>query len=401
MTRRPVILGGDPAFPEGLPLARPAIQDVPSIARALESVLASGMLTNGPVVRRLEEAAAAYLGVRDVVAVSSCTAGLMLVLQAVNAQGRVVVPSFTFSATAHAIRWAGGQPDWADIDSETLTLDPASAAAGAAGADAIMAVHLYGTPCAVESLQSQADAARIPLVYDAAHALGSRRRQRAIGGFGTAEVFSLSPTKVVVAGEGGLVATNDDGLAETVRIGRDYGNPGDYDCLFPGLNARMSELHATIGLASFRGLDARVSRRTELVERFRSTVRGLPGCTFPAVDPGDVSTFKDMTVLIDGGAFGLGAAALGVALRREGIDSRRYYHPPVHRQRAYTREPPRRPLPVTEDAAARVLCLPLWSHMRDEQLDRLAEAVMILHAHAEPVARALRDASGDGASPWP
>lgn len=393
MTRRPVVLGGDPAFPEGLPLVRPTIQDVPSIARSLESVLASGMLTNGPVVRRLEETAAAFLGVREVVAVSSCTAGLMLVLQAMNARGRVVVPSFTFAATAHAIRWAGGLPDWADIDAETLTLDPASAALGAGGASAIMAVHLYGNPCNVEGLQRQADAARIPLVYDAAHALGSRRRQRAIGGFGTAEVFSLSPTKVVVAGEGGLVATNDGGLAETVRIGRDYGNPGDYDCLFPGLNARMSELHATIGLASLRGLDARVSRRTELVERFQSAVRGLPGCTFPAVDPGDVSTFKDMTVLIDAGGFGLGADALGVALRREGIDSRRYYHPPVHRQRCYAGEPPRRPLPVTDAAAARVLTLPLWSHMRDEQIDRLAETMMVLHAYAEAVARALDDAS--------
>lgn len=392
--KRPVVLGGEPAFPEGLPLVRPAIHDVPGIARALESVLASGMLTNGPAVRQLEEMAAAYVGVRNVVAVSSCTAGLMLVLQAVGARGRVVVPSFTFSATAHAICWAGGIPDWADIDPATLTLDPASAAVGASGASAIMAVHLYGTPCNVEGLRSQAGTARVPLIYDAAHALGSRRGQRAIGGFGTAEVFSLSPTKVVVAGEGGLVATNDDGLAQTVRIGRDYGNPGDYDCLFPGLNARMSELHATIGLASLQGVDARVSRRYELVERFRNAVRGLPGCTFPAADPGDTSTFKDMTVLISADTFGLGPEALGVALRHEGIDSRRYYHPPVHRQRSYASTPPRRPLPVTDYAAARVLSLPLWSHMTDEQIDRLADAIVVIHADAEAVARALGKASG-------
>lgn len=389
MNRRPAILGGGPAFGEGLPLVRPILPDVPGVARALESVLDSGMLTNGPTVRRLEEAVASYLDVRNVVAVSSCTAGLMLVLQAVGIRGRVVAPSFTFSATAHAIRWAGGAPDWADIDPTTLTLDPASAAAGTDGASALMAVHLYGTPCNVERLQKQADAARIPLVFDAAHALGSRRKQRAVGGFGTAEVFSLSPTKVVVAGEGGLVATNDGGLAETVRIGRDYGNPGDYNCLFPGLNARMSELHATVALASLQGLDARVARRNELVERFRSAVGGLPGLTFPTVDPGDVSTYKDLTLLIDAGAFGLGAQALGAALRHEGIDSRRYYHPPVHRQWPYIGEPPRRPLPITDHAAARVLSVPLWSHMRDEQIDRLAAAIVAIHAHAEPVAQAL------------
>lgn len=389
MTRYPAILGGDPTFPEGLPLARPMLQDVPGIARALQAALDSGMLTNGPTVRQLEEAAATFLSVRNVVAVSSCTAGLMLVLQAVGIQGRVVVPSFTFSASAHVIHWAGGAPDWADIDAATLTLDPASAAAGIGGASAIMAVHLYGTPCQVERLQQQADAARIPLVFDAAHALGSRRKQCPIGGFGTAEVFSLSPTKVVVAGEGGLVATNDDGLAETIRAGRDYGNPGDYNCRFPGLNARMSELHATLGLASLQGLDARVSRRNELVERFRKATRGLPGLTFPAVDPSDVSTYKDLALLIDAGAFGLSAKALGVVLRHEGIDSRRYYDPPVHRQGAYANNPPRRPLPVTGRAAARVLCPPLWSQMTDEQIDRLAETIVTIHAHAEPVARAL------------
>ncbi|MGH8900385.1 MAG: DegT/DnrJ/EryC1/StrS family aminotransferase [Egibacteraceae bacterium] len=389
MNRRPAILGAHPAFPEGLPLVRPTLPDVPGIARALESVLGSGMLTNSASVLRLEEAAATYLDVRNVVAVSSCTTGLMLVLQALGIRGRVLVPSFTFSATAHAIHWAGGTPDWADIDPTTLTLDPASAAAGADEASALMAVHLYGTPCDVERLQKLADAARIPLVFDAAHALGSRRRQRPVGGFGTAEVFSLSPTKVVVAGEGGLVATNDDGLAETVRIGRDYGNPGDYDCLFPGLNARMSELHATIGLASLQGLDTRVSRRNELVARFRNATRDLPGLTFPTVDPGDVSTYKDLTLLIDAEAFGLGPQALGAALRHEGIDSRRYYHPPVHRQQAYAGKPPRRPLPITDHAAARVLSPPLWSHMTDQQIDHLASAIETIHTHADPVARAL------------
>ncbi len=388
LTSRPAVLGGEPAFAGGLPLVRPSLPDVPGLSRRLEAVLGSGILTNGPAVREFEAAAAAYIGVQHVVAVASCTTGLMLALRACGVSGRVLVPSFTFSATAHAVHWAGAQPQFADVDAATLTLDPADAAARFDGASALMATHLYGTPCAVEELQRLADERGVPLIYDAAHALGSRRRGRPVGGFGTAEVFSLSPTKVVVAGEGGLIATNDEALAEDCRIGRDYGNPGDYDCLFPGLNARMSELHATIGLASLAGLDQRVARRTELVARFRSAVEGLPGLTFPAVEEGDSSTFKDLTVLVEPDEFGLTAAQLGAALKADGIDSRRYYFPPVHRQKAYA-DLVQASLAVTDWAADRVLSPPLWSHMTDGQVDAMASAVMRIAEHAPAVREAL------------
>lgn len=390
---RPAVLGGDAIFPGGLPLVRPTLPDIPSVTRRLGRVLDSGMLTNGPTVRELEAEAAAYLGVGNVVAVSSCTAGLLLVLQACGASGRVVLPSFTFSATAHAVHWVGGTPVFADVDPATLTLDPAAAALHLEGAGALLATHLYGTPCAVERLQQAADGHGVPLVYDAAHALGSRRRGRPVGGFGTAEVFSLSPTKVVVAGEGGLIATDDDALAAACRIGRDYGNPGDYDCLFPGLNARMSELHAVVGLASLAGLDDRVAHRGALAARFHTAVAGVPGLSSPRVDDGDTSTYKDLTILVDADRFGLTTVQLAAALKAEGVDTRRYYAPPVHRQKAYAGVGGD-PLPVTDRASERVLTLPLWSHFADAHVDGLAAALVRIAGHAGAVGAALAASEG-------
>jgi dTDP-4-amino-4,6-dideoxygalactose transaminase len=374
---RPAADGGQPLFPDGLPLARPEVANPGSVASAAAEILASGVLTNGPYVRRLEEQASAYLGVRHCIAVSSCTAGLMLALRVSGLSGDVVLPSFTFSATAHAVAWNGLRPAFTDIRPDTLLLDPAAAArATGMRTSAILATHTYGTPCDVESLSKVARRNGIRLFFDAAHAFGSRRGQAMVGGFGDAEVFSLSPTKVLIAGEGGIIATNDDTLAERCRYGRDYGNPGDYDTRFVGLNARMSELHAATALASFSDLEERIARRNQLAERSRKALAEVAGIDFPAVDEGDRSTYKDFTVLVDDERFGMDATALAAALEAEGVQTRRYYSPPVHRQRAYrTVGPSNGALPVTDDAAARVLTLPLWTGMDDELVDRVGVAV--------------------------
>jgi dTDP-4-amino-4,6-dideoxygalactose transaminase len=389
-TAVPASLGGVPVFSERLPLVRPTIPDVPSLARRLEQILSSGMLTNGRVVRELEEAVAQRCEVTHVVAVASCTSGLMLTLQALGATGRVVLPSFTFAASAHAVIWAGGQPSFAEVDRLTLTLDPVDAASLADGASAMTATHVYGTPCDVDALAAVAESAGIPLIYDAAHALGSRRAGRPVGGFGTAEVFSMSPTKVAVAGEGGLVTTDDADLAHAIRLGRDYGNPGNYDCQFPGLNARMSELHAAVGLASLGGLDDRITHRNDLVDAFKKRAAGIPGVAYQQVRSQDVSTFKDLTLIIDPDCFGLCAADLARALAAEGIDSRRYYYPPIHRQKAYAHLLPDRELPVTDQLAERVLTPPLYSHMTRAQIELVADAVIAIHEHAP----AVRDVLG-------
>ncbi len=399
----PAILGGEPASPERIPLVRPTIDDPDALIAALGEVVRSGMLTNSSRVRALEEAVAARTGARHAVAVSSCTAGLMLVYQALGAGPgtRVILPSFTFAASAHAVAWAGAVPEFAEVTAERVSLDVDDAKArldGELPLAAISATHVYGHPAEVEALASLGSSAGVPIVYDAAHALGSERAGRPIGGFGIAEVFSLSPTKVVVAGEGGLVTTDDAALADHLRLGRDYGNPGDYDCRFPGLNARMSELHATVALASLAEVDRHIDVRNALVERFVSRVAsGTPGIRVIRAADGDRSTYKDLTLVVDREVFGLDAAGLQAALAADGIDSRRYYAPPIHRQVAHRdRQAGDGALPVTDSLAEAVLSPPLWSHMTEPQIDTVTDAIGRIHEHAGAVERALRDQSAVG-----
>lgn len=376
---RPGPLGtrGRPMFPAGLPLARPVVADPDRVAADVKEILSSGSFTNGPYVRRFEEEAASYLGVRHAVAVSSCTAGLMLVMRALELSGDAIVPSFTFAATAHAAQWNGLRPLWADVEPRSLTLSP-DAVDRAIGVrtSVIVATHIYGTPCRVRELQAIADRNGIRLIFDAAHAFGSSYQGTRVGGFGNAEVFSLSPTKVVVAAEGGVITTNDDLLAERCRIGRDYGNPGDYDCRFVGLNARMSELHAATALASLEDLDERLVERNRLARLYRDSLAWLPGITMPQVHEEDRSTYKDLTILIDAEEFGLDADTTARALADQGVETRRYYSPPVHRMRAYRQaNGSTRTLPVTELASSQVLSLPLWCGMTDDQVIGTAEVL--------------------------
>src|SRR5918996_928360 len=318
-SRGSAVLDGTPAFPEGLPLAVPSVPPGKALLGNIEGILDSGVLTNGPYVRELESRAADYLGVRHCVAVASCTSGVRT--------------------------------------------------------SAILATHTYGTPCDVEGLADAARREGVKLFFDAAHAFGSRRNGRQVGGFGEAEVFSLSPTKVLVACEGGIIATNDDLLAERCRMGRDYGNPGDYDCQFVGLNARMSEVQAAVALRSFDDLDERITQRNEIADHYRRLLGDMPGISFPMVRDEDRSTYKDFTIIVDPVEFGIDAAELGIALGVEGIETRRYYAPAVHEMRAYRLLSGRAGLPVTESVSRKVLSIPLWSSMSESQVKLVAETI--------------------------
>jgi dTDP-4-amino-4,6-dideoxygalactose transaminase len=370
------MFGGDPAFPEGLALVRPSLPPE-SVLDDIRKILSGPVLTNGPYVRELEERAADYLGVRYCVAVSSGTSGLMLILRVSALTGDVVIPSFTFAATAHVVEWNGLRPVFADVDPETLLLSPeAVRRAVTTHTSAILGTHTYGTPCDAEGLWEVAQSAGAKLFFDAAHAFGSQHNGKRVGGFGDAEVFSLSPTKVLVASEGGIIATNDETLAEGCRIGRDYGNPGDYDCQFVGLNARMSEVHAAIAIGSLTDLNERIGRRNALAGLYREALETFPGVSFPKVPEGDRSTYKDFTMLVDPDGFGLDASGLQRALAAEGIESRRYYSPPVHAMGAYRYlSASSGDLPVTDSAASRVITLPMWTGMTDRHVARVADAV--------------------------
>jgi dTDP-4-amino-4,6-dideoxygalactose transaminase len=388
--RRLALAGGEPAFPDGLPFVRPARPELDRVTARLRPSYDRGVLTNGPLVRELEEVAAGRLDVPHVVAVSSCTAGLMLAVQAVLTPGRsVVMPSFTFSATAHAAAWAGGRPRFVDCDGDDCLADPGEVAAALDAGDvaAAMVTHTFGAPAHPDRVDALAAARGVPVVYDAAHAFGSTHGGRPVGGSGAAEVFSLTPTKPLVAGEGGLVATRDGALAERLRQGRDYGNPGDYDTRFVGLNARQSELHAAVALESLVDFDDNLARRQELADRYREALAGVPGVRTQVLAAGDTSTWKDLTIIVDADAYGVPRDRLRAALAAEGIDSRCYFDPPVHRQTSHRTAGPGAPdLPRTDRLAASVISLPIWPALSDAAVDRVAGVIGDVHEQAAAVA---------------
>jgi len=382
------VLGGAPAFSDGVPFVRPPAPPLGEVFARLAPSYERGMLTNGPLVAELEARVAERLGVRHVVAVASCTAGLMLVVRGLELDAPVLMPSFTFSASAHAVAWNGIAPRFAECDPESFQLDLADAAGRLDGAGAVLATHVFGAPCAPERVEALAAPHGIPVVFDAAHGFGARRAGRPLGGNGSAEVFSLTPTKPLVAGEGGLVTTNDDAIAHGVRIGRDYGNPGDYDTQFVGLNARMSELHAAVALVSLERLDEHLDQRRRLAARYQAGLGAVPGVAVQSVDADDESTFKDFTIAIDGPTFGVDRDSVVRVLRAERVDTRNYFDPPVHRQTAY-RSVGASGLDVTDRVARAVVSLPIYPSLAVDVVDKIVEIVADVQARAEEIDGAL------------
>jgi dTDP-4-amino-4,6-dideoxygalactose transaminase len=383
-TRRPLaILGGPPAFPDGLPFARVTVPPLSRVTDRLRPSYEAGRLTNGPLVGLLEEATAERIGARHVVAVSSATAGLMLALRVIVPPGRpVLLPSFTFSASAHAVAWNGLCHRFADCDPRTFHLDPSYAEARLGDAGAIMPTHLFGAPCEAEQFEALARRSGIALVFDAAHGFGAARQGRRVGVFGDAEVFSLSPTKVLTAGEGGLVATPHDEVARSLRRGRDYGGGSDAGDEFVGLNARMTEFHAALAFEGLSDIDERMDRRRELGRRYDHHIGRIPGLRAQGIDDGDEVTYKAFTVVVEPD-YGIDRDALVTALRAEGVETRCYFSPPVHEQRPYVSSNSR--LPVTTDLARRIVTLPIWPGMSDVDVDTIAEALEQLHEQAGAV----------------
>src|ERR1700674_1507333 len=365
-----------PAFRKLLAIVDPEGVPGEEFLEEVRGILASKQLTNGAYVRKFEEAAAEYLGVAHCVAGSSCTAGLLLVLKALDMSGEVILPSFTFHATAHAVVWNGLTPVFADCDAKTFCVAPQAVRAQVSSSTAaILGVHLFGNPAPVRELEEIAGELQIPLVFDAAHAFGSSIGGKRIGGFGTAEVFSFSPTKLVVAGEGGLVATRDAALAEKLRAARNYGDAGNYNPEILGVNARMSEINAAMALHGLAGLDARIERRNEIRLRYERKLGDVAGLRFQEVAEGGRSTCKDFSVIVDEKEFGHSRDWLLHLLHVENIGARKYFSPPVHRQKLYRALWDGQALPVTDRVSDGVLSLPIYSSLTDESVDKVCEVI--------------------------
>lgn len=386
----PAILGGRPIFENRVFIVRPVLPEFSELTGGIQEILNSRMVTKGRNLEAFESAVREHLDVRYAIGVSSCTSGLMLTYKGLGLSGEVVVPSFTFMATVSALVWCGLKPVYADVERDTTNLDPEAAeAAITPQTTAIVAVHNFGNPADIEGLQQVADRHGLKLIFDAAHGFGALYRGQPVGGQGNAQIFSLSPTKLLIAGEGGLVATNDAALAEKIRIGREYGNNGSYDSVFPGLNARLAEFNALMGFYSLKNLEKAAQNRNHTVEIYTEELGCLPGIGFQQVNSEDRNSYKDFSITIDAQAFGLSRDELALALNAENIDSRKYYEPPVHRQMAYQHFYQDQPLPNTDWLSHHSLSLPIWSEMSVETASDICEAIRRAYEHRQAVHQKL------------
>jgi dTDP-4-amino-4,6-dideoxygalactose transaminase len=358
------------------------------ILSAVREVVSSGWWSMGPTVEEFEEAFATHWGCRHAIAVSSGTAALHLTLLAASCGpgDEVVVPSLNFVAAANAISHSGARPIFCDIVGPAdLNLDPADVEAAIGPATrAIVVLHYGGHPCDIGAVLEIARRKGLEVIEDAAHAPGATWRGGMCGLFGLAGCFSFFSNKNLPVGEGGMIVTDDDDLAARVRLLRSHGmttltwarhqgHAHSYDVVARGFNYRLDELRAAIGLVQLRRLHDSNQARARIADRYRQELDGMNGLTIPfAPDDGGTSSAHHLAVVVlpeDGLQ-----ASMRSFLTERGIQTSVHY-PPIHRFSEYATEPGRR-LPVTDQISRRILTLPLYAHMRDEQVELVIGGVL-------------------------
>ncbi|MGE0644961.1 MAG: DegT/DnrJ/EryC1/StrS family aminotransferase [Nitrospira sp.] len=364
-----------------LSIIRPTLPSMHEIMQLIGPSWDSGMVTLGPTVKLLEEEVCLRTGAKYSVALSNCTAGLMMVPGALGLPPgkEVIVPSFTFAATAQALLWNGMIPVFCDCLPGTCTIDPEDIERNLSPQTvAICGVSIFGLPPDNEALIDLGRRKGLPVYFDSAQGLGATYNGWPLGGFGVCEVFSMSPTKVVTAVEGGVLTTNDRALAEKIRALRDYGkDPVKGEEMYTlGLSARMSELHAAVGLLSLRMVDELVNARRELISIYRGRLSCLPGCWVQKF-PVDRTTSGNYFVLFITDRAKLCRDEVYEALKAAGIQTKRYFYPPVHEHALFQRSPKRisSKLPHTIKISREGLALPLYSHTTLEEINHVCSLI--------------------------
>ncbi|MDO5645568.1 MAG: DegT/DnrJ/EryC1/StrS family aminotransferase [Dermabacter sp.] len=354
-----------------IPAAKPIIGE--DERAAVDRVLASGMVAQGPEVAAFEQEFSAHLaGGRECVAVNSGTSGQHLGLLAAGLRpgDEVIVPSFTFAATANAVAVSGATPVFVDIDADTFCLDPAAVEAAITERTvAIQPVHLYGHPAAMDQIMAIAERHGLWVAEDAAQAHGATWQGQQVGSFGTFGMFSLYPTKNMTSGEGGMVSCRDADVARTVRLLRNQGMEKQYQNEIAGFNNRMTDIHAAIGRVQLAKIDAWTHRRRELAAAYDERLEGV---RTPVVYPEATHVYHQYTIRLEG-ASGAERDRFAEALREEHrVGCGVHYPTPVHRLPSFGLS---LDLPVTELVAREVLSIPVHPSVSDEDRDRVIEAV--------------------------
>lgn len=372
------ILGGVPRFQEPLHVGRPNIGNLERLRERIDGILDRRWFTNnGPVVQEFERALEERLGVAQVVAVCNGTLGLEIATRSADVSGEVIVPSFTFVATAHAIQWQGLTPVFADVDPKTHTVDPASVAELITPrTTAIVGVHTWGVGCQTAELERLAEDHGLVLMYDAAHAIGSTIGGRPVGGNGRAEIFSFHATKYVNAFEGGAIATNDSALAARIRSMVNFGFEGYDNVTSVGTNAKMSEISAAMGLTSLESADEFAAWNRTVWDAYVAGLAQLPGLRLYQYPAGEKNSYQYVVVEIDP-TCPLSRDELVQVLHAEQCLARRYFYPGVHRMEPYASLAPmaHRWLPNTESLTSKVLILPTGTSVTLEDVANICSII--------------------------
>jgi len=397
-------MGGRPAFAEPLHVGRPNIGDRRRLYERLDDMLDRRWLSNnGTYVREFEQRIADLVGVRHCIAMCNATVALEITSRALGLAGEVIVPSFTFVATAHALQWQQITPVFGDIDPATHNLDPAKVESLITPrTTGIVGVHVWGRPCAVEALQEIADRHELRLMYDAAHAFACSHGGRMIGCFGDAEVFSFHATKFLNSFEGGAVVTNDDDLAGRIRLMKNFGFSGYDNVIHVGINGKMSEISAAMGLTSLESLDEIIGTNLRNYACYREGLQGIPGVELVALDQNERNNYQYVVLEVDAAEAGLSRDELVQVLHAENVLARRYFWPGCHRMEPYRSYFPRAGLllPETERMVTRTLQLPTGTAVSADDIEAVCAIIRAAAEAAPAVRRALAhivgEAEGDG-----
>ena len=378
------IHGAAPAFEQQLHVGRPNIGDRDAFMQYAADIFDRRWLSNnGPLVQELEDKVARHLGVKHCVAMCNGTIALEIAIRALGLEGEVIVPSYTFVATAHALQWQGITPVFADIDPATHNLSPAAVRRMITPrTTGIIGVHLWGRAAPVAELQQIADEHGLKLMFDAAHAFSCSSGGKMIGSFGACEVLSFHATKFFNTFEGGAVVTNDDGLAATMRLMRNFGFEGLDQVSHPGTNGKMIEIAAAMGLANLPKLDEVIAANRRNYQAYAAALDGIPGLSLLRYDENERNNYQ-YVVLEVAEDCPASRDRLVEALRAENIMARRYFWPGCHRMEPYRSLFPHAGLvlPATEAVANRVIVLPTGQTMDADMVQTVVQVIRTVVQH--------------------
>ena len=392
----------DMSTPPPLFVTRPELPPLEEFLPYLQEIWDTRILSNnGPFHQKLEQALCEHLGVPHISLFTNATMALVTALQSLRITGEVITTPYSFVATAHSLMWNGIKPVFVDIDPVTLNLDPRRIeAAITPQTTAIMPIHCYGTPCDVEAIQRIADDYNLKIIYDAAHAFGVRRseagRMRSVLNHGDLSVLSFHATKVFNTFEGGAIISPDARTKQRIDHLKNFGFVNETTVVATGINGKMSEFNAALGLLQLRHVDRAIERRGEIEAAYRRLLAGVSGLHMLELPADTLRNHSYFPILI-GPGFGAPRDAVYEALKAQRILARRYFYPLISDFPMYRGLPSAAPanLPVARTVADQVLCLPIYPSMTDADIDRVVSAVLAAAAPGR-VAPALRLAAPVG-----